>query len=139
MRLVIDTDIWVSGLLWHGPPRRLLQLAEAQVFSLYVAYPMLLELEEVLGYDRFASRLAMLNQTPAQLAAFALTLATVIDVTRVWPPIVAADPDDDLFILCAAAANADYLVTADRHLLAVGKYQGVPIIQIDDFLRRAAV
>lgn len=139
MRIVIDTNIWVSGLLWNGSPRRLLQLAEANTFNLYVAYPMLLELEEVLGYDRLAHRLATLNQTPAQLAAFALTLATVIDVTRVWPPIIATDPDDDLFILCAAAANADYLVTADRHLLALGKYQGIPIIQIDDFLQRVIV
>lgn len=87
-------------------------------------------------HERLSHRLAVLKQTPAQLAAFALTLATVIDVSRLWPPIAAADPDDDLFILCAAAAHADYLVTADRHLLALGKYQGIPIVQLDDFLRR---
>lgn len=138
MRVVADTNIWVSGLLWKGEPRRLLLLAEANLIDLCIAYPMLLELEEVLGYERFAARMDTLHQTPAQLAAYALTLCVAVEITRVWPPIVAVDPDDDVFILCAAAANADYVVTADRHLLSLGSYQGIPILTIDDFFRRIA-
>lgn len=138
MRVVVDTNIWVSGLLWKGEPRRLLLLAEANVIEICIAYPMLLELEEVLAYERFASRLDSLHQTPAQLAAYALTLSVAVEITRVWPPIVAVDPDDDVFILCAAAANADYVVTADRHLLSLGSYQGIPVLTIDNFLGRIA-
>ena len=138
MRIVIDTNLWVSGLLWKGEPWRLLRLAEASVFDICLAYPMLLELEEVLAYERFAPRLALLQQTPEQLAAYALNMAVAVEITRVWPPIVAADPDDDLFVLCAAAGGADYLVTADRHLLALGDYQGIPIVGISEFLQRIA-
>jgi len=138
MRIVIDTNLWVSGLLWKGEPWRLLRLAEAGVFDICLAYPMLLELEEVLAYERFAPRLALLQQTPEQLAAYALSLAVAVEITRVWPPIVAADPDDDLFVLCAAAGGADYLVTADRHLLALGGYQGIPIVGISEFMQRVA-
>lgn len=52
MRIVIDTNVWVSGLLWKGDAWRLLKHAEEGSVELCIAYPMLLELEEVLNYDR---------------------------------------------------------------------------------------
>ncbi|MBI3921428.1 MAG: putative toxin-antitoxin system toxin component, PIN family [Armatimonadetes bacterium] len=50
MRIVIDTNIWVSGLLSEGDGWRLLDLAEEGDVEICIAYPMLLELEEVLAY-----------------------------------------------------------------------------------------
>lgn len=88
MRIVIDTNVWISGLLWKGDAWHLLRMAEERKLEICIAYPMLLELEEVLGYGRFAPRLAVLQQTPEQLAAFALSLSYAVDVTRTWPPIV---------------------------------------------------
>lgn len=134
MRIVIDTNIWVSGLLWKGDAWHLLKLAEAGKIELCLAYPMVLELEEVLNYERFQARLQVLRVTPAQLAAYALNLATGIDVSRPHPPIVAVDPDDDIFLVCAIEAKARYVVTNDRHLLSLKSYRGVEILKIEDFL-----
>jgi putative PIN family toxin of toxin-antitoxin system len=139
MRIVIDTNIWVSGLLWKGEAWRLLRLAEGGLLEVCIAYPMLLELEEVLSYPRFAPRLLTLQQTPAQLAGFALSISVAVDVARTWPPIITADPDDDLFVLCALAAGADCVVTADHHLLSLGAYRGIPIITIGEFFTRIAL
>ena len=138
MRIVIDTNIWISGLLWKGDGWRLLKLAEAGKIELCLAYPMVLELEEVLNYERFQARLQMLDVTSAQLAAYALTLATALDVSRPHLPIVAADPDDDIFLLCAVEARAVYVVTNDRHLLALKSYQGVGIVRLEDFLAQVS-
>ena len=138
MRIVIDTNIWVSGLLWRGDAWRLLNLAEQGKIELCLAYPMLLELEEVLAYERLQPRLEVLQQTPAQLAAYALSLAIVFDVSRSHIPIVSADPDDDIFILCAVQANVAYIVTKDRHLLALKSYRGIPIITIEQFFAQIA-
>jgi putative PIN family toxin of toxin-antitoxin system len=137
MRIVIDTNIWVSGLLWKGDAWTLLRLAEQRLIQVCIAYPMLLELEEVLSYERFAQRLAVLQQTPAQLTGFALSMSIAVDVTRQWPPIVANDPDDDPFLLCAVAAQAEFVVSADRHLLAMESYAGVPIVRIEEFLSKS--
>lgn len=136
MRIVIDTNIWVSGLLWKGDAWRLLNLAEQGKVELCIAYPMLLELEEVLGYERLQSRLAILQQTPSRLTAYALNISSAFDVSRGHIPIVDADPDDDIFLLCAIKAGAAYVVTNDRHLLALQSYQNVSIITIEAFLRR---
>lgn len=139
MRIVIDTNIWISGLLWKGDAWRLLNLAEQGKVELCIAYAMLLELEEVLGYDRLQARLATLQETPAQLAAYALKLCSVFDVTRQGLPIVDADPDDDIFLLCAVEAQARYVVTHDRHLLALKSYQSIPIVTLTDFLQQVVI
>lgn len=133
MRIVIDTNIWVSGLLWQGDAWKLLTLAEEGRLEICIAYPMLLEFEEVLAYDRLQSRLAQLQETPAQLAAYALSISSLFNVSRSGPPIVNADPDDDIFLLCAVAAEASFVVTNDKHLLALGSYEGIPIVKIEDF------
>jgi len=134
VRIVVDTNIWVSGLLWQGRPWQLLKLAEKGDVKLCAAYSMLLELEEVLAYDRLQSRLQMLQQTPSQLVAYALNLSTVYDIYWAGPPIVEADPDDDIFVLCAVEAGAEYLVTGDKHLLDLGSYQSVKIVTVTEFL-----
>ena len=134
MRIVVDTNIWISGLLWQGKPWQLLKLAENGEVQLCIAYAMLLELEEVLTYDRLQPRLQILRQTPSQLVTYALSLSTVFDVSCIGPPIVTADPDDDIFVLCALSAGANYLVTGDRHLLELGSYQTVEVVTVTEFL-----
>jgi hypothetical protein len=136
VRIVIDTNIWVSGLLWKGDAWRLLNLVEQGKVELCIAYSMLLELEEVLAYERLQPRLSTLGQTPSQLAVYALSIASAFDVSRSGVPIVKADPDDDIFLHCAIVANAEYVVTSDRHILALKNYQGVAIVTIEEFFQR---
>jgi uncharacterized protein len=134
VRIVIDTNTWVSGLLWKGAPWQLLKLAEQGEIEICIAYSMLLELEEVLAYGRLQSRLKLLQQTPNQLAAYALSLSTVFDVSRAGTPIVVTDPDDDIFVLCALEAGAEWLVSGDQHLLELGSYGTVNIVTVTEFL-----
>lgn len=134
VRIVIDTNVWVSGLLWRGKPWRLLRLAEDGKLEICIAYPMLLELTEVLAYPQFRERLDTLGLAPQQLATFALSISLPIEVSREGTPIVEDDPDDDIFLLCAIAAHASYVVSADSHLLRLGTFRGVKISTIDEFL-----
>jgi putative PIN family toxin of toxin-antitoxin system len=133
MRVVIDTNIWVSGLLWRGAPWGLLRLAEQGKFEICMSPRMLSELARVLTYERLRPRLNQLGLSPADLVAYAANLAMVLEVPE-GDPIVAADPDDDVFLHCASAAGADYLVSGDRHLLNLGEYGHVSILAVDDFL-----
>ena len=91
-----------------------------------------------MAYGRLQPRLQKLQQTPDQLVAYALNLSTLFDVSRTMPPIVEADPDDDIFILCALEAGANYLVSGDKHLLALGSYQTVKIMTVAAFLESEA-
>jgi putative PIN family toxin of toxin-antitoxin system len=135
VRIVIDTNVWVSGLLWRGMPWKLLCLAEAGEVELCIAPSMLVELAEVLSYERLQPHLKQLGLTPEELVAYALSLASVFEVPE-GDPIVVADPDDDVFLHCAAVAGAVYVVSGDHHLLDLGGYAGILILTIRDFFAK---
>jgi len=137
MRIVIDTNLWISGLLWRGLPWRLLRLAEARKVELCVAPPLLTELADVLAYERFQPRLQQLGLVPADLVAYALRLVTILDAPESEKaPIVAADPDDDIFLRAAVAAGASYVLSGDHHLLELEEYAGIPILTVQEFFAR---
>jgi uncharacterized protein len=57
VRLVLDTNAAVSGLLWHGNPGKLIDAAHAGSVTLYASAPLLAELRGVLGREKFAQHL----------------------------------------------------------------------------------
>jgi predicted nucleic acid-binding protein len=65
-----------------------------------------------------------------------MSLASAFDVSRGNVPLVAADPDDDIFLLCAVEADATYIVTNDKHLLRLNPYREIPILTLEEFFRR---
>jgi len=135
VRIVADTNILVSGLLWRGLPWQLMRLAEAKRVELCMTPPMFTELAEVLAYRRMQPRLRQLGLTAGEIVAFAVSLTSVFE-TAEGEPIVTADPDDDIFLRCAAAAGAAYVVSGDRHLLELGTYAAIPIVTVHDFFAK---
>ena len=113
MLVVIDTNLWVSGLLLRGMPWRLLRLAERRRVRLCTAPAMVAELAEVLTYERLQPRLQQLGLTPAALIAYVLNVASIFEVPEPEKAsIVVADPDDDIFLRCAAASWSKGIVFA---------------------------
>jgi putative PIN family toxin of toxin-antitoxin system len=133
VRIVIDTNVWVSGLLWRGAPWELLRLAEAGKLTLCTTPAILAELADVLLYERIRPRLDQLGLTPAELVGYAMNLASVFEAPE-GDVIVLADPADDVFLRCAQAADALFVVSGDRHLLALGTYAGIQIVTARDLL-----
>jgi len=102
-----------------------------------MAPAMVTELAEVLTYERLQPRLRQLGLTPAELVAYVLTVASIFEVPESRDAsIVAADPDDDIFLRCAVVAGAAYVVSGDHHLLDLERYAGIPILTVRDFLAR---
>ncbi|MGA9366233.1 MAG: putative toxin-antitoxin system toxin component, PIN family, partial [Steroidobacteraceae bacterium] len=136
MRIVADTNTVLSGLLWQGPPRRLLDLARARErkVSLYTSVTLLAELAEVIARDKFAERVRAAGLSAAELVQDYERLAEVV-TPETLPAPVSRDPDDDHVLACAVAAKAELIVSGDkRHLLVLGEYQGIPIRTVSDAL-----
>jgi uncharacterized protein len=140
MRVVIDTNVWISGLLWRGAPWRILRLVEQGEIEVCIAPPMLAELEEVLSAERLRPRLEQLGFSPSDLVIYALHLSTMFEVPEPsgssLSPVIAGDPDDDVFVLCAEVSGASYLVSGDRHLLDMVQYRELDIMSPAAFLER---
>lgn len=126
MRVVLDTNTLVSALLSpHGPPRRLLDDARAQVFELCSSPVLVAELLDVVSREKFAKRLAAAGLTPLGIVGEIRRLAVMAAPVSV-PRVVA---DDDHVLACALAAQADLIVSGDKHLLNLGgQYQGIAIV-----------
>lgn len=141
LRLVLDTNVVVAGLLWSGPPRRLIELAfnpgdHAQAVELFSSAVLLDELAHTLAYAKFSNRIAGLGTSTSALVGHYTALVNLVVPASV-PRVVDADPDDDHVIAAAVAARAALIVTGDRkHLLPIGSHRGIAIIEPAEALRR---
>ena len=133
MRVVADTNIIVSGLLWHGPARQLLNAARQGTVELFTSGALLAELEDVLQREKFIRRLTAAQVQPHDLVAGYAALATVVQPAPI-APVVLCDPDDDEVIACAVAAAAVSIVSGDRDLLALKRHQEIEIITVAEFI-----
>lgn len=135
-RLVLDTNVVVAGLLWNGPPRRLLEAAIAGEAELFSSAALLDELVHTLGYAKFAGRIDSFGTSIAALVAQYTALVSLAAPASV-PRVVANDADDDHVIAAAVAARAELIVTGDRkHLLPIGSHQGIAIVTAREVVER---
>lgn len=134
MRLVLDTNIVVSGLIWGGVPRRLLELGRDGSVHLFTSVPLLDELADVLSREKFAELLASRGITPDFLMQRYGLLAQVVRPQRLAGTI-ARDADNDVVIATALAAKAELIVSGDRDLLVLHPWQELPILSATEAIR----
>ena len=133
MRVVADTNILVSAILWVGPPHQILLAAEAGQVSLYTSQKLIEELEGVLSRPKFSSRLLDRRVTVDDAVASYLGLAHLVTAHPI-PRLIADDPSDDAVLACALAAQAAYIVTGDFHLLDLERYRTTHIVSPGTFI-----
>ena len=134
MRIVADTNTVLSGLLWQGPPRRLMDLARQRVFTPCTSATLLAEFAEVIARDKFAQRVLAAGLSAAELVQDYTRLAQIVE-PQPLPAPVTRDPDDDHVLACALAAQANLIVSGDKDLLDLREYQGIPILTTADALQ----
>ena len=131
MRVVLDTNVVVSGLLFGGVPGRILTAWTSGAFVLVLSPPVLDEYRRV--GRKLAKGRAPLNAALDALLALVAVHATMIDAPRLEAP-VSADPDDDMFFAAAIAGEAGYVVSGDKHLLDVTGWNGITVLKPRAFL-----
>ena len=131
-RVVFDTNIWISGLLWRGKPYQCLLLARAGIVQLVYCQSMAAELSrklrDVFGFPANHIRAVLYDlRRVAENVEIAGNLRVVTD-----------DPDDDKFVECALMAGALLIVSGDYHLLDLGEYEGIRILSAAELVARFA-
>lgn len=130
---VLDANILVSGILVPaGIPARILLAAFAGVFSCFASEVIVREVLTSLGRDRVRRRYRVDPAWISQIQQFLESDGILVPIT-VTVQGVASHPEDDLILATAVSAQADFLVTGDRQLLALGQYDGVQIVTPRDF------
>lgn len=132
---MLDTNTLVSGVISAGgSPRRLLDAARTQAFEICSSTVLLAELLDVLTREKFAARLAQAGLTPLSIVSELRRIAHMVAPDNV-PRVIADDPDDDHVIACAVAAQADLIVSGDKHLHSLGgQYKNIRIVSATEAL-----
>lgn len=135
MRLVLETNVVASGLLWGGAPAQLLDAAQLGEIELFTSRPLLAELAGILTRVKFAKAIAATGLPPGELVLGYAALATIVEAAQISPAI-AVDPQDDQVLACAVAARAALIVSGDKHLHSLGgQYDGIPIVRPAEAVR----
>ena len=135
MRLVLDTNVVMSGLLWRGKPHELLQIIRRRhpALQIYSSPVLLEELTDVISRPAFAKQLALIGKTAQEILADYLEVVELVEPTEV--PRVSRDPDDDHVLACALTAKAALIVSGDKDLLDLREHHGIPILPPADALQ----
>ena len=131
LKVVIDTNLWVSALLTHGKPRELINHFEGGRFIAIYPQWLILELRKIPSKQKLA---AITQADIENLVTLIKKISVLVEPEHV--PSVSRDPKDDVFLACAAAAKADFLVTGNKKdLLHLGAYGGTRIVTAAQFLQ----
>ena len=129
MKIVVDTNVIVSGIFWGGIPFKILEHWMSDDIELITSSPVLNEYVRVIsdvGHNR--------PEFSKNWVDLISTSTTVVDVQLSL--ILSRDPDDNKFLECAVSGNADCIVTGDDDLLVLGMVHGIPILRPSEFLSR---
>lgn len=125
MRIVLDTNVVVSGVFFGGVPGQILSAWVDRKFDLVLSPAILDEYQRVgdeLGW-RYPSVVGHFTGILTLVATHALVVAA-----PPLPQAVTADPTDDMFLAAALASGASVIVSGDRHLLAVNGWRDISIV-----------
>ena len=129
MKAVFDTNIFISAFIIPGSQgEKAFLLARQRRFELYTSVPILTETANKLR-EKF-------NQSEEDIKEALKMISRAAEVLK--PSIkldVLEDVPDNRILECAVEAKADVIVTGDRHLLKLKKFQGIPVVRLVDFLR----
>jgi len=137
MRVVLDTNVVVSALLWGGQPKALLRAATDDDLLLCTSPALLDELRDVLARPHLASRLEQFHPSLDRAMTLYAGLCLTVFPTSL-PGAVAADQDDDHVVAAAIEGRADLIVSGDRHLLDLGRYEDIHIVTPAEAVRLLA-
>ena len=128
-RAVLDTNVWIGAILWHGAAYQVRHRAEAGDYTAVTSNAILHELVRVLRLD-FGLSDELIFEWWARLSH----LCDVVHVTSLLN-VVERDPDDDKFIECAIDGQCEYIVSKDHHLLDLERYGRIRIVTVGEFLQ----
>lgn len=134
MRVVLDTNVLISAVLSRGsPPDSILRAWRTGSFELVISTPLLRELEKVLARPRIRRRLRWSTDERTIFVA-ALSEGAVVVTPEEELRVIQADVADNRVLEAAVRAEADYIVSGDRHLLELRSHEGIRIVTPARFL-----
>lgn len=128
-KVVIDTNVYISGVTYSGRSREILELMVKDKIKVYISSFILQEIQKVLK-EKFGWNVKEVNK----LITF-LRRKTILINPKITLSVIVEKDDDNRILECAVDGKVQYLITGDKkHLLPLKNYKGVKIVSPGEFL-----
>lgn len=128
MKIVVDTNVFISGLLWGGPPNRILRWTRDGFLKIIVCEEITAEVRRVMQYKKFSKRLSDLDTTSNKVFSYFMNLITFMPTPQIIPEVIHEDRFDNIFLALASENKARLIVSGDKHLLDLKVYKNIEIV-----------
>ncbi|MCH7568056.1 MAG: putative toxin-antitoxin system toxin component, PIN family [Nanoarchaeota archaeon] len=130
MRVVLDTNVFISGIHWSGSSEKILHAWFDDKFELISSEETIEEIAETLANFKIPLPKDDILHWISIIAGKSILVKpeTSLDIIK-------DDPDDNKFLEIALEGKADYIVSQDKHLLKLKEFEGIKILSPDEFLR----
>ena len=134
LRVTLDTNVLMSGILWDGEASKLLRLVEEKKIQCFVSIEILAE------YDRVIRSSEIMDKVCDYDIRIKSAVIKIIEICSIVEPktkilAIKEDPDDDKILECAIEAKVDYIITYVQHILKLKEFSGIKIVSPSEFLR----
>jgi len=129
MRVVLDTNIFISGIFWKGNPNKIVSEWRNGKFTLVSSMELVKELINTLK----DFKIALPEEIIKEWIDLIIMNSELVIIKNELKAV--EDPDDDKFIETALAGSADFIITQDKHLLKIKEYNNIKILTPTEFLK----
>jgi putative PIN family toxin of toxin-antitoxin system len=131
VRVVLDTNILISGIFWRGNPYKILRMCLQNELSLIISPAILEELQDVLRTEK---KFKLKENDILLYMRLLLSHSALVEPVKTID-VIKDDPEDNMILECAAEGKVDYVISGDRHLLSLNEYGGIKILSAREFLQ----
>ena len=134
MKVVLDTNVLVSGTFWRGASGKILEMIDKGTLEIVLSKELIDEYYQVINreeiMDKIINKNLILNKS----------VSKIIKESRIIEPleklnIITEDPDDNAILECAVEGSVNHIITQDNHLLKLKEFREIKIITPEEFLR----
>ncbi|HLC19766.1 MAG TPA: putative toxin-antitoxin system toxin component, PIN family [Candidatus Nanoarchaeia archaeon] len=135
MKITVDTNVLISATFWTGASDKIISKVEAKLIQLVLSKEIIKEYAGVLDYEEIKTKIRNKNLVMKHTVSKIISLSTIIEPTEKFFA-VKDDPDNNKILECAVAGRVDFIVSNDKHLLKLQKFENISIVSPDDFVKK---
>lgn len=129
MKIILDTNIWISGIHWNGESFKIIQSWKNHKFELIISWEIISELIRILSDFKIK-----MEENELSFWINSILINSELVEPKQKLNIVKEDPNDNMFLEAAEESNADYIITQDNHLLKLRSYKTAKILTPKEFI-----
>lgn len=135
MRVVLDTNVWLSAIFWEGEASKIIEVCEKNKAGIIITEDILSEIIDVLNKEsKFQKFIEDRKQKVEDLVRTILSIANLIE-TESKLDLIKEHPKDNIILEAALDGKADYIISYDKHILNMIEFREIKILKPGEFLK----